>query len=327
MKKKIKIDRLQKGDIILTTTAKIPSVVIRKLTKSDISHAMLCVEHGSIIHAVPEGVRSENPQRLFFDGNLPVHVMRLTGSVTADDIQTVINYVRSKIGSEYAYLEAARAWKERGKKLSARQFCSRLIAQGYAEAGHQLVNDPNFCTPGQLCNSPLLVEVPNMTVEVSPQEIEFWENHPSAPDIMNKIQNNILKDARKLSHKIQDFNDLGRFVISHADYDLQVAEIYSKHGYLEFWRYDVDLNPWHYDLTEMMKISSKDLIRQYCNSTVSGEDRNHNRFTQTLTAYEDAHRKWPRHTFDLLIQLYKILAANHAQRYDVAAKWLDIHKI
>lgn len=326
MKKRINIDLLQKGDVILTTTGEISSVAIRKATKSDVSHAMLCVEHGSVIHAVSEGVRSQNVQRIFFDENLTVHVMRLKGGMTADEAQTICNYVRSKVGSEYTYLEAARAWKERGKKFSARQFCSRLVAQGYAEAGHQLVFDPNFCTPGQLCNSPLLVEVPNMTVKVSLDEVEFWANHSSGPDLMHGIHTRILAGARRLNQGIQDFNDLGRFVIMNPQHDLAVAELYIKSGYLDFWKYDIELHPWHYDLAAMEAVPFQDSIRQYCNSTVSGEARNHNRYTQTLAVYQDAKSKWPRHTFELLVQLYEILVRNHATRYDVAVEWLDRHK-
>jgi len=327
MKKRLNIDLLQKGDIILTTTDHISSVAIRKATKSDISHAMLCVEHSSVIHAVTSGVRSENAQRIFFDDNLDVHVMRLRGGITPKDAETISNYVRSKVGSEYTYLEAARAWKKVGKKFGARQFCSRLVAQGYAKAGHNLVCDPNFCTPEELNRSSLLIEVPNMTVGASSDEVKFWESYSSGPDLMHAIQDRILSEARRLDKQIQDFNDLGRFVIAHPHHDLAVADLYINSGYLDFWRYDIELHPWHYDLAKMKEIPLEHSVRKYCESTMSGEARDHNRYTQTLEVYNDANTKWPRRTFELLIWLYEILAANHAIRHDVAAEWLEQHDI
>lgn len=325
MKKRLNTDVLEKGDIILTTTDEFPSGVIRKATKSDISHAMLYVDHSSVIHAVSEGVRSENTQRIFFNQDLAVHVMRHKDGIPAGDARSICEYVRSKVGSEYSYIEAARAWRERGRKFSSRQFCSRLVAQGYSEAGHKLVQEPNFCTPGQLRNSPLLVEVPNATVDVSDGEVEIWANHTSGTDIMHQIQNQVLDGARKLNPSIQDFNDLARFVIENPQHDVVIAALYAESGYLNFWRYDVELNPWHYDLAGMEAIPPQDEIRKYCLSTVSGDAPDDNRFTQSLAAYEEAHRKWPRLTLAQLVQLYKILVANHATRYDVAARWLQRH--
>ncbi|MGO7273946.1 YiiX/YebB-like N1pC/P60 family cysteine hydrolase [Rhizobium ruizarguesonis] len=325
MQKRLNADVLKKGDIILTTTDEFPSGVIRKTTKSDISHAMLCVDHGSVIHAVTEGVRSENTQRIFFNEDLPVHVMRMKDGMTDDDARTICDYVRSKIGSEYSYTEAARAWRKRGKKFSSKQFCSRLVAQGYAEAGHKLVHEPNFCTPGQLSTSLLLVEVPDATVEVSDDEVAFWKNYTSGTDLMHEIQNKVLKGARRLDRKIQDFNDLGRFVIENPQHDIAVAALYAGSGYLDFWRYDLELHPWHYDLAQMEAITLQDAVRAYCLSTVNGDSRDNNRYTHTLAVYQDAHRKWPRQTLAMLIQLYTTLVANHAKRCDVAKEWLDRH--
>jgi hypothetical protein len=325
MKKRLDANVVEPGDIILTTTDEFPSGVIRKTTKSDISHAMLCVDHSSIIHAVTEGVRSENTQRIFFKEDLPVHVMRFKDGLSAADIRTVCDYVRSKVGSEYTYTEAARAWRKRGKKFSSRQFCSRLVAQGYAEAGHRLVHEPNFCTPGQLGASPLLVEVPNATIEVSDDEVAFWESHTSATDLMHEISLKVLKGARKFDKKIQDFNDVGRFVIENPQHDIAIGALYAGTGYLDFWRYDINLHPWHYDLALMEAIPNQNAVRDYCLSTENGDSRDDNRYTVSLATYKSAQAQWPRQTIAMLINLYKTLVANHAKRFDVATDWLNRH--
>jgi hypothetical protein len=79
MMKRLKMSALLRGDIILTTTAAAVSKAIRWGTKSDISHAMICVQHGSVIDATSEGVHARNTQRLFFEDGCALHVLRFEG--------------------------------------------------------------------------------------------------------------------------------------------------------------------------------------------------------------------------------------------------------
>jgi hypothetical protein len=58
--RKLNESALQIGDIILTTTTDLLSKGIRKVTGSDISHALICVESYSVIDATGDGVHSRN---------------------------------------------------------------------------------------------------------------------------------------------------------------------------------------------------------------------------------------------------------------------------
>lgn len=53
--KRIDFSKLRKGDILLTTSNKPRSKVIRTATRSDISHAMLHVANGSVMDSTGDG--------------------------------------------------------------------------------------------------------------------------------------------------------------------------------------------------------------------------------------------------------------------------------
>jgi hypothetical protein len=74
--KKLNDQRLQAGDIILTSGPNKTSRVVRKATRSDISHAMIYVQHCSVIDATADGVHSGNIQRMFLDDDCVVVALR-----------------------------------------------------------------------------------------------------------------------------------------------------------------------------------------------------------------------------------------------------------
>ena len=131
------------GDIILTTTNKVDSKAIRKFTKSDISHAMVYVDPCSVMDATGEGVHARNTQRMFFPEDCAIHVLRPKSPLSKRESDIICNFVRSHVGTEYSKREAAATLVTGLRNWSAKQFCSRLVAQAYATAGRYLVPDPN----------------------------------------------------------------------------------------------------------------------------------------------------------------------------------------
>ncbi len=327
MKKRLNETLLKPGDIILTTTSGLPSRVIRKVTKSDISHAMLYVQHCSVIHAFGDGVHSDNTQRILFDPDLAVHVLRLRSALPVQMAQEICEDVRSKVGTEYSKFEAMRAATGQGKTFSSRQFCSRLVAQAYEKFGYSLVKNPNYCTPEDLLESPALIEIKNPTVEVTDEESDSWDKHPNTPQLMRETTNRLLSEARKLGSDIQNISDLNEFLIRHPEHDSTVNQLYIDSGYLDVWTFEFNKNPWHYDLDAMEEIdpSHCESVKWYCQSTLAGEPRDQNRFNKNLAGYLYLNREHPRKTFDSLIELYGTLADLHAQRFDVAQEWLRKH--
>ena len=73
----IHIEALQRGDIVLTTSTEIESRLIKIGTLSDISHAMVCVSHGSVMDSTAEGVQSRNVQKMFYPDACAIYILRL----------------------------------------------------------------------------------------------------------------------------------------------------------------------------------------------------------------------------------------------------------
>ena len=84
----IEINKLQAGDIFLTTQKHIVSKAIKAFTSSDYSHAMLHVGDGSYIHSDGNGVHSGNVQRLLFKDPVYVKVLRLVEDIDRRQIIT-----------------------------------------------------------------------------------------------------------------------------------------------------------------------------------------------------------------------------------------------
>lgn len=88
------LHKLQLGDIILESGTTKYSEAIKTATNSDYSHAMLYVG-GSIIHAMPDGVYSENPQRIIVESKESLKVMRTKMTLSEDNKQIICTFGRN----------------------------------------------------------------------------------------------------------------------------------------------------------------------------------------------------------------------------------------
>ncbi len=183
---------LNLGDIVLTTTTAAVSKAIRVATRCDISHVMVYVENCSVIDSTGEGVHARNTQRIFFEEECSIHLLRLRSGISVAELSSVITYMRGHIGTQYSTREAVLAALGGARQWTAKQFCSRLVAQAFASAGIHLVGDPNFCSPADIKASSLLVAVPDATKSVTAEEMAA-----SIQDISNQINKStsITRDA------------------------------------------------------------------------------------------------------------------------------------
>lgn len=199
---------LQIGDIILTTTTDMSSKGIRKVTKSDISHALIYIESHCVIDATSDGVHSKNTQRLFWEDECAVYVLRLKDELDVSQLHRIVNYIRAKIGTRYSKTEAAKSVSGSAKLPNRKQFCSRLVAQAYFSAGLSLVDDADYCTPQQLKDSTKLFTVQDAIRVASSEEISQSEGIDNTPQAMLKATNELLSGARTKNVNIENINDI-----------------------------------------------------------------------------------------------------------------------
>lgn len=322
---RIIVERLQPGDIVLTATPGKIGKLVRKATKGEVSHAMICVQHGSTIESTDDGVQASNIQRELYGAEDTVIVLRLREPPDQLAFQTIVESARAEIGTRYSKMEAARTVTGGPKPRSKQMFCSRLVARAYAAAGIQLVPDPDYCSPDDLRVSSLLVEVPDMLKVLGENELEEWASRPNPIGSTHTAQNAILATARKLDASIENFNDLDAFVKAHPEHDNIIARAYRDTGYLDIWRSDFAVNPWHYDLDGMEAATNDQTveeIRGYCTSTIREYHTGGLRFAVNLFHYERALQDSPRRTTAQLVQLYRQLVQNDHMRRTVALDWL-----
>ncbi|MBI4995964.1 MAG: hypothetical protein HZC22_03515 [Rhodocyclales bacterium] len=324
--KRLNDSTLQVGDIILTTTTAKVSKTIRVATKSDVSHAMVYVEKHSVIDATTEGVQARNTQRLIFGDECAVHALRLRGGLSAADVQAICNFARGQVGTQYSAKEAVRTamWGTPRTK-TRKQFCSRLAAQAYASVGIQLVDDPDYCTPVELKNSVLLREVEAVTVPVTAEEAAAWERHPDKPQMMRDTINAVLEGARRKNKQIQNFDDLHAHLAHYPEDDAYMCDILEQSGYLTLWRVEQVTNPWQYDLALMEAASRSIEMADYCRDVLANEMGGPTRYIVNRGSYTAFSKQFGLRFFELMSELYTILATLHHRRVEVATHWLQAH--
>jgi hypothetical protein len=208
------------------------------------------------------------------------------------------------------------------------QFCSRLVARAYAHAGIQLVADEDYCTPDELRASPLLVELRDITETVSAEELTAWRARPDPVAMTHAAQNAILNGVRQLDPAVEHFGDLDQVVRDHPEWDLQIAALFHTSGYLDLWKIDFQVNPWHYNVEAMEAVAdgaNREAIRSFCQAMIGEAISGGQRYRTMLEHHRQSHRLVPRQTTFQLLELYEQLVRNDALVRATAREWLDRH--
>lgn len=251
------IEKLKLGDIVLSSGHSIGSKAIMVGTNSKYSHVMLYVDR-SLIHAVPEGIFTTNPQRELFDNRDDLKVLRPKGKISQHTIENICLYARGQVGSLYSIKEALRTKLLKNSSKPAKtkkQFCSRLVAQAYGAAGIELTSNPDYCSPQDLLDSKLLREVGGVVKIASKEDIEFskTENRP----LKNFISTyKFLRATRELAacahFALNTQNDVADFLIKHPEYDIEVCKYFEESGYLDAYKDEKETNPYRYNKDEFL---------------------------------------------------------------------------
>lgn len=325
--KKINYKQLKPGDILLTTSQAPESWSVRVGTKSNISHAMLYVTSSSVIDSTGDGVHSRNLQKMFYEDECAIYALRLKAPLSTEQLTKAVAYARAETGTQYSVIEAVRALKAPRSEGSSKQFCSRLVARAYSAAGITLVENPDFCSPQQLKESPLLCHLPSPAVSVSDEEYESVKAQPNGIKSMIEVTNDFLEQIRVLSPKIQSINDALYFITKNLEADDIVFEALKSSGYLDTWREQPDRFPWRYELSAMKAFSEEHgvdaEIRDYCETTLSDNAAGTFKHWQdNLVAAEENARQLPLKSFAAILVLYENLVGTHDLRVNVAREWL-----
>jgi hypothetical protein len=314
---------IQPGDVVLTTTPEPVSQIIRMVTGADISHAMICVGKSSVIDSTGDGVHARNLERLILEPGCAGHVLRPVKPLTTDQLHSIISFARAAVGTRYSVTSAGKSVLA-GFVAGRRQFCSRLVAQAYRDAGVNLVSDADFCHPGELLKSAALVEVPNVLRNLSPEEEADWREDIDNVQAMRDSTNALLREARKLSSEIESLNDIDAYLVEHPEGDAYLVQALRSSRYLELWRDEFERNSWQYHVALMEgHDGSGERKRRYCEELLADEKLCEKRFVLNHAGYVTVNTLHPRQYFALKVELYDLLTQFHARHIKAATTWLE----
>ena len=230
--------KLKKGDIILSRRDDPTSEIVRRMSNSEFSHARLYVGTHSCIDSDGLGVQSENIQRIPFDKVTDVMVLRYYRPLPEKVFDDVINSARSKVGTEYSKSEARKSINAKDfiAQEPNRQFCTRFVAQAYFEAGYSVVGNPNYCTPNDIVNSNVLIEVEKPLKIATEGDIEIALEEDSLTKWQKEITYTLMKKIRELTGAdLQDFGQIGAYLIQNPQYDPAIVKVLHESGYMTMW--------------------------------------------------------------------------------------------
>ncbi|MGY8633546.1 YiiX/YebB-like N1pC/P60 family cysteine hydrolase [Bradyrhizobium sp. 14AA] len=324
--KRIKIDSVEPGDILLTARPGKVSKAIRFTTGAVVSHAMICVQHGSFIDSTSTGVQARNLQRELFEDDEKAFHFRLKDAPDRKVLEQIVDYARSEIGARYSKSEAARSVAAVRRPRSKRQFCSRLAARVYKMAGIELVPDADYCSPEDLRISPLLKELPVEFEPVSADELAWTSGRPNPIQAMHDAQNAVLDAARSVDPEVENFNHMYDLLERRPESDQVIAAALKDTGYLDLWKMEVEEHPWRYTHGLIDQLStSPGALCDYCIGTVQEAYTGGIRFAINLVQLQAIQRQHPRESFRLQIALFETLVRNDQSRREVAYGWLRKH--
>ena len=327
--KRIKVDSVEPGDIILTARPGKISKAIRAATNGESSHAMICVGDGSFIDSTGHSVQARNLQREVFEDNEQACHLRLKCPLDHEALKKIIDYARSEIGVRYSYQEARRLLVANSKPRLRGQFCSRLVARAYEHAGIRLVLDTDYCSPEDLRRSPHLKELSVEFEEVPDEEVSWMSNHKNPIQTTHDSQNAILNFARSIDPKVENFSDLHALLVRCPELDNVLTDALVNSGYLDIWKIEVRNHPWRYypNLIEKQPPPPNMInsVREFFIRTVKKAYSGEIRYAESLVQLQELQRQHPRKYFELEIDLYQTLVRVNQNLREIAYEWLEFH--
>jgi len=157
-------DAIQPGDILLTRSPSAISLAIRKVTKTEFSHAAICIDYGHFIEAIGSGVCRFNVMAVGVQDRSNIRLLRLRKTIPS---ATQI----AERAAEHAHQDLLRGYTALGavgvvvpslkKPDEAALFCSQLVVAAYDKAPFSLLPGKNAkkIAPGHLVESNSLEDV------------------------------------------------------------------------------------------------------------------------------------------------------------------------
>lgn len=310
-------ERLEESDIILIASRTARGKAVKVGTASRYSHAMLYLGGHSVIDSTGSGVHTNNIHRIGFKRDSDVLVLRHNPPLDAQTRERISNYARSRVAQRYSIPEAIQAARgKKGQPSSAKQFCSRLVAQAYASVGIDLVADPNFCLPKDFAAASGLFAVADVSMNATAGHLEALKGgEDDFPAQQTKITNRLMQSVRqRTGHDVGTFDDINRLVLDHPEVDSAVNNSIVESGYTEMWKRFAQTYPAFYSIPDFKRVFPQDRWKSIAANQLVEEKNMKDRFMNVLIQYQTMNHRSRRATFDTMIELYSNLVEQSMRR-------------
>ena len=316
------INKLQPADIILIKTNDRLSAIMKEKTGCIFHHAMMYVGPGSYIHSDKgPGVQAGNSMRMLFQNIDDAVALRIKDEENRKYLFAIENFVRDKIGTEYSAEEAKRTISEQNIEdfEENRQFCTRLVAQAYAQSGLSIVSNPDYCTPLEILESEQLTVVKDVLRLANQDEIEHAQEESTPMKEQEDIQNSIFSFARSIIKKdIQNFDQLLNVILLHNQYDNEITNFIEKSGFLEMWKTERLKNLQNYEFEYFSKYYPQTHWKEVGQFYLKIGLKNRERYTLNFAGYANLSRTNNLRFIDIHVELYKNLLSQCQDMIDTA---------
>lgn len=306
---------LEMGDIILTRYNDDTSRLVRRLTKSDYSHAQLYMGWGCVLHSDGDGVTSENVQRVAVQNLEDMVVLRVKDDYDFDPF-ILDEFARSEVGMEYGLDEAKQLYT--GKTdidglTSNRQICTKYVAMAYAAAGLDIVADPTRCTPQDILLSDKLECIENVVRLATPAEQELLDDGNPILESHTQRMKTLLADVRaQTGLDIQTFSQLMKSC-ENTENDKLISVVCEDHPYFHVLEKYHELHSEEYDYDLFIE-KHGELAKDAAEQLLLTMTRNACLFREQSKTFENLYMKMGSKTVLCFKKLYETLVDDCEKR-------------
>ncbi len=319
--------RLLPADIIFTREKWSPtSIAIRTASISRFSHAILYVDAYSYIDSDGDGVHANNPQYNLFTNPSDIAVKRYKERLREDQVHRICDFARSEINKRYSVrdtLGTVIGFVPGESKAVDRQFCSRVVAMSYAEAGIKLVPNPLRCTPSRVYRSSDLIEVPKVCRPASDEDVALAQRHGASLLVkQEETTNKLMADVRAATNSsVETMTDIVRLAMERPETDTLIASVLTNSGYLFMWMEMRARSPYWYDAgmyAQIIPVEQQTEIADELYDSIIDALR---RREVTANALSEAFSRYSRLTIALLLELERTLLNLEKERLTVVEQF------
>lgn len=269
------------------------------------THAKLYIGMGSYIDASGTGVKSQQVERTLYSSIDDAIVLRYNEELTEGQKAIINSFVRSEIGKEFHTPSCINPYvKSSDEHELNREYCVRLVALAYQEAGINIVSNALYCKPEEFINSTRLTQIDIKLKEANDDNLEY-ANSECVINKQDTICGNMFELIRHITHAdIQTEEQLVDFLIKEPSFDDKIYESIKNDLYFSM------LEQYHKDHPE--EYDAKAFINRYgCNALTwafvllkNAEMMQNGHWMINLLNYMYLYETYRLKTFSLFVNLY-----------------------